>query len=148
MYSVKDDTVIDPFLGTGTTTIASMVAKRNSIGFEIEKGFKESIFNRAKDISKISDEQIKLRLENHALFVRNRLQENKEIKYVNKNYGFPVITRQECELILDEIKEVIELEDEIHINYRKNPSIICKNNEIINLNNTLLNYYSSKNHIQ
>ena len=40
MYSVKGDVILDPFLGTGTTTIAAMVSARNSIGFEIEKNLK------------------------------------------------------------------------------------------------------------
>jgi DNA modification methylase len=41
MFSVKGDTVIDPFLGTGTTTWAAVAAARNSIGFELESGFKD-----------------------------------------------------------------------------------------------------------
>lgn len=36
MFSFVGDTVLDPFLGTGTTTIAAMRAGRNSIGIEID----------------------------------------------------------------------------------------------------------------
>ena len=32
MYSVQGDTVLDPFLGTGTTTISAICSNRNSIG--------------------------------------------------------------------------------------------------------------------
>lgn len=36
MFSFAGDTVLDPFSGTGTTTIAAIGAGRNSIGFEID----------------------------------------------------------------------------------------------------------------
>lgn len=44
MFSFVGDTVLDPFLGTGTTTLAAMRNGRNSIGFEID----ESYLNTAK----------------------------------------------------------------------------------------------------
>jgi DNA modification methylase len=37
MFSVKGDTVLDPFLGSGTTTKIAMKTQRNSIGYEIDK---------------------------------------------------------------------------------------------------------------
>ncbi len=37
MFSVKGDTVLDPFLGSGTTTKAAMQNERNSIGYETDK---------------------------------------------------------------------------------------------------------------
>ena len=36
MYSVRGDLVLDPFWGTGTTSVAAMAAVRNSIGLEID----------------------------------------------------------------------------------------------------------------
>ncbi len=36
MFSFVGDTVLDPFLGTGTTTLAALDAERNSIGVEID----------------------------------------------------------------------------------------------------------------
>ncbi len=36
MFSFIGDTVLDPFLGTGTTTEAAILANRSSIGYEIE----------------------------------------------------------------------------------------------------------------
>jgi len=36
MFSFVGDTVLDPFLGTGTTTVAAMKAGRNSLGVEID----------------------------------------------------------------------------------------------------------------
>ncbi|MGN0030057.1 MAG: DNA methyltransferase [Marinilabiliaceae bacterium] len=36
MFSQKDDIVLDPFLGLGTTAIASILLERNSVGYEID----------------------------------------------------------------------------------------------------------------
>ena len=36
MFSFVGDTVLDPFLGTGTTTVAAAATGRNSVGFEID----------------------------------------------------------------------------------------------------------------
>jgi len=36
MFSFADDTVLDPFLGTGTTMIAAIEAGRNSVGIEVD----------------------------------------------------------------------------------------------------------------
>ena len=41
MFSFVGDTVLDPFLGTGTTSVAAAKWGRNSIGYEIEKDFHE-----------------------------------------------------------------------------------------------------------
>lgn len=43
MFSVKGDTVLDPFLGTGTTSKAAAENQRNSIGYEIDKELKPVI---------------------------------------------------------------------------------------------------------
>ncbi|CAN5780236.1 site-specific DNA-methyltransferase [soil metagenome] len=41
MFSFVGDTVLDPFLGTGTTCRAAMAAGRNSIGIEVEPSYLE-----------------------------------------------------------------------------------------------------------
>lgn len=43
MYSFIDDTVLDPFAGSGTTIIAADNLKRKGIGFEIAQDYKDSI---------------------------------------------------------------------------------------------------------
>jgi modification methylase len=37
MFSIKGDTVLDPFLGSGTTAIAALKNDRNIVGYEIDK---------------------------------------------------------------------------------------------------------------
>jgi site-specific DNA-methyltransferase (adenine-specific) len=39
MSSYVEDTVLDPFLGSGSTTLASIDTNRNSIGYEIEESY-------------------------------------------------------------------------------------------------------------
>ena len=39
MFSFVGDTVLDPFLGTGTTTLAASRNGRNSIGYEIDESY-------------------------------------------------------------------------------------------------------------
>ncbi len=39
MFSFVNDTVLDPFLGSGTTTLAAKNLERNSIGYEINPGY-------------------------------------------------------------------------------------------------------------
>lgn len=43
MFSFCEDTVLDPFLGSGTTSRAALYLGRNSIGYEINKGFLDTI---------------------------------------------------------------------------------------------------------
>ena len=43
LYSFKGDTVLDPFAGTGTTTIAAERLGRRGIGFEIEESYAEAV---------------------------------------------------------------------------------------------------------
>jgi DNA modification methylase len=39
MFSFVGDTVLDPFMGTGTTTVAAMKCGRNSVGFEVDEHY-------------------------------------------------------------------------------------------------------------
>ena len=101
MYSTKGDTVLDPFLGTGTTTAAAIASGRNSIGYEIEPAMEQSI-DRIRDAIVDSSKQIiRKRIAKHMEFVVDRLKTNYMFKYENKYYGFPVMTAQEKELILN-----------------------------------------------
>lgn len=45
MFSIKGDCVLDPFLGTGTTSKVALDLERNSIGYETEKELEKLIKN-------------------------------------------------------------------------------------------------------
>ena len=105
MYSVKNDVILDPFLGTGTTTAATMASGRNSIGVEIDESFRQSIDPIACDIIQFSNDYIHDRIIRHFEFVNERLQSSKPLKYKNKHYGCPVVTSQEQHIIVNFLKE-------------------------------------------
>jgi DNA modification methylase len=49
MFSFVGDTVLDPFLGTGTTTVAAARCGRNSIGCEVDPHYFEMAERRIRD---------------------------------------------------------------------------------------------------
>jgi modification methylase len=51
MFSFAGDTVLDPFLGTGSTSLAALLAGRNSIGNEIEPAYLEIAYTKLTALS-------------------------------------------------------------------------------------------------
>lgn len=51
LYSFYGDTVLDPFMGTGTTAEAALELGRNAIGYEINEEYKELINTKIKRAS-------------------------------------------------------------------------------------------------
>ncbi len=49
MFSFVGDTVLDPFLGSGTTTVAALLSGRNSIGYEIDDHYLKLAKSRVDD---------------------------------------------------------------------------------------------------
>jgi site-specific DNA-methyltransferase (adenine-specific) len=49
MFSFHDDTVLDPFCGTGTTLLAAMRCDRNSVGIEIDEQYWSMAADRLKN---------------------------------------------------------------------------------------------------
>ena len=109
MYSVAGDRVLDPFAGTGTTVLAAMASGRSSTAFEIEADF-ESILPEsrahAEDIVRFANGRIRQRIDSHLSFVEERIRAGKPPKYVNNAYGFPVVTRQETDLLFRPLADV------------------------------------------
>jgi hypothetical protein len=101
MFSARGDTVVDPFLGTGTTLKAAAAAGRSSIGYEIEPGFRQAIFSGPAGLVAQARRRVQARIDDHLAFIDQRRAAGREIKHRNRRYGFPVVTRQETELLLD-----------------------------------------------
>jgi len=129
MYSAKGDTVLDPFLGTGTTIAAAITSGRNSIGYEIDPSL-ENVIDRIKDVIVDSSKQlIRKRLAKHMEFVVDRLKTKGGFKYDNEHYGFPVITAQEKELIFNDPVNITQPDAGMfEVDYSYKPqSEFCKN---------------------
>jgi DNA modification methylase len=106
MYSVKGDTILDPFLGTGTSVFAAIASERNSVGVEYDKQFSSVIQENLKTVKQISNETINNRLENHKIFIDDYRKKKKEPKYFNDTLQFPVITNQEKLLQLKMVDQI------------------------------------------
>ena len=133
MYSVKGDTILDPFLGTGTTMAASMASGRNCIGYEIDDTLKDCIYRSFDKIVEYSNKYIIKRIERHLSFLKERVEKKKLIKYKNKYYNFPVITSQEKEILFNELELCRQNGlNSFEINYSETPHscLVFKDSEI------------------
>jgi hypothetical protein len=106
MFSIKGDTVLDPFLGTGTTMLAAMCAGRHSLGYEIDPAFQPVILEKVAGLPDIAHETVERRFKDHQNFIRERGEIDGELKNNNPFYGWPVITRQESELRLERVRQL------------------------------------------
>jgi len=95
MYSVEGDTVLDPFAGLCTTSLACMCAKRNSICVDIDSEIIRTAYGRLKNSQDDLNQLIKSRIIKHFEFVDSLSEEKKEQCYINDSHGFLVKTRQE-----------------------------------------------------
>jgi modification methylase len=125
MYSAKGDTILDPFLGTGTTTLVALALGRNSIGYEIDANLSETIFkNLDEDKINILNEMIKERLKSHIDFVEKRMIATEtDFKYFNEYYKFPVITNQETSLLFNFLNKIESIDNQIVVNYSTIPEL-------------------------
>jgi len=100
MYTLAGDTVLDPFLGTGTTSAAALASARSSIGLELDPALTGAIDAALRAAPAVGSRRIEARLDAHRRFVKEREQAGLPIKHRNLRYDFPVITGQEVELEL------------------------------------------------
>ena len=73
MYSIKNDIVLDPFVGTGTTLVATMASERNGIGLEVDKLLEPIIEERLSTEKEIINKFLEERLIQHKQFIEKRL---------------------------------------------------------------------------
>ncbi|MHA1723231.1 MAG: DNA-methyltransferase [Promethearchaeota archaeon] len=106
MFSLQGDTILDPFWGTGTTTLAAMRLARNSIGYELNLEFKRLFEKNLSQIKKMTSFFLSKRLLDHVEFIKHHVQEGKNAKYKAIHYDFLVITQQEREILFYSIKNV------------------------------------------
>ncbi|THE65628.1 site-specific DNA-methyltransferase [Salinadaptatus halalkaliphilus] len=111
MYSVYGDTVLDPFWGTGTTSLAAMCAGRDSVGYELEEAFLEVFDERVAAVPALSRSIGDARLERHREFVAQRREDGETLGYEATHYETPVMTKMEREIRLREVSSVTESAD-------------------------------------
>ncbi|AGB16395.1 DNA modification methylase [Halovivax ruber XH-70] len=106
MYSVYGDTVLDPFWGTGTTSLAAMCAGRSSIGVELDEGLVSVFDERVGEVQSMATDVGRRRLARHRDFVASRRDEGASLSYESSHYDFPVTTSQERDLRLYSVESV------------------------------------------
>jgi len=119
MYSLYEDTILDPFWGTGTTSLAAMISARNSIGYEIDSEFMNIFKKNIENIKQLNVKLLNDRLNQHVNFIKKYQEQNKEIKYNSVHYKFPVITKQERDILLYKIKIFNDVDNKFILNYQK-----------------------------
>lgn len=108
MYSVLEDTVLDPFAGTGTTMAVAAAVGRNSLGFDSDEAavavagrVVPTLFGAAAPegmaaIFETARARALRRRSDHEAFVAERGAES--FKHYNQSLGLPVMTGQEREM--------------------------------------------------
>jgi len=114
MYSIKNDIVVDPFLGTGTTTLAAIASERNSVGYEIENAVKPAIRDNIKNSIFFLNNYIDKKLEKHREFITEQIGQNKSKLYQSRYHDFYVKTRQETEIIINKLESIEEIDTNIY----------------------------------
>jgi DNA modification methylase len=126
MFSTRNDTVLDPFLGTGTTMHAAIASERNSIGVEIDGGFRSYLEETTPKVLNTLNGYTRDRLRRHARFIAEYSRKKGHPKYVNAHHGFPVVTSQEVKLKLryvDKVEKIACETPEYRISYTDGPVI-------------------------
>jgi DNA modification methylase/endonuclease YncB( thermonuclease family) len=78
MFSFVEDVILDPFLGSGTTSLSAMNLKRNSVGIEINENFLSVIKNKLNYKEQIFVHEFEIDID------QTKLNENELTKRISK----------------------------------------------------------------
>lgn len=123
MFSFVGETVFDPFVGSGTTSLAAMKLDRNSIGYEINNDFLpimqekfSSVENSDHIIKYMRDDKRKYSLSSLPYLFKDPHKMDKKIDIKKLNFGSKIDGHEEKKETLFSVKDIIS------------PNIITLNN--------------------
>jgi DNA modification methylase len=119
MFSIYEDIVLDPFWGTGTTSLAAMISTRNSIGYELNSEFIEIFKKSLRNLKQLNKDINYKRLNQHIEYIMNSKNNAKDVNYNAVHYNFSVMTKQEIDFILYSIKSYKENKNKFTLSYEK-----------------------------
>lgn len=108
MFSVAGDTVLDPFLGTGTTLFAALASMRNSIGYERESELSAKAIEQATESRELFNDFVENRIQKHLDYVKNAVDKGTSFSYFNENHGFHVKTRNERDISIRKVESILK----------------------------------------
>jgi DNA modification methylase len=114
MHTIYGDTILDPFLGTGTSIAAAVALCRNSIGVDIEEDLKDTIHEAILASLKIGRKKTMDRLTKHREFISDRINSGKQIKHQNPNHDFGVVTSQETDIMMFIPKDIMTVSNLVY----------------------------------
>ena len=82
MFSFVGDTILDPFLGSGTTSLAALNLSRNSIGYEINPEYQDLIKRRLQKNLSVFDNETKIEFIDQQFENVDFIKEIKNLPYV------------------------------------------------------------------
>jgi DNA modification methylase len=103
MYSVRGDTVLDPFVGTGTTSLAALLEGRSSLGIERDPELAAAFEGRAREAPALSRDLAAERLRRHREFVA---ENSSTVNYEADHYDTRVVTKKEANVRLTAVDEL------------------------------------------
>lgn len=120
MYSWQGDTVLDPFGGTGTTTLAAIALARDSMLADVNDELVSLARERAVDpeTKTVLADLPAQRLAGHESYLAGRAEPP---AHRNAHLGVPVVTKQETELRLPTVDTVEERDGRVTASYRDEP---------------------------
>lgn len=141
MFSFTEDTVLDPFMGSGTTALAAANCGRNSIGYEINKDF--YVFYKEKVIDQLQSGDTFDIAEDRSIIDRENMLDSLPYKFVdtikinkqdgcNNTYGSKISIGHSMKEELSTKGEFISIEQPmVLINHaRKSTRLLMKENGI------------------
>lgn len=111
MFSTYGDRVLDPFWGTGTTTLAAAAAARDSVGVERDPALVERFREQVDEVPALTREVARERLERHRAFAAGEAETGEPLAYEAEQYDFRVRTKQERAIRLYAAEAVEETGD-------------------------------------
>ncbi|MEW6110295.1 MAG: DNA methyltransferase [Nitrospirota bacterium] len=138
MFSFVGDTVLDPFLGSGTTCLAAKNLNRDSVGYEINKDYLPTIKSKlkTKDIEVIQQERPKVNFKDEIkklpYVFRDPVKFDKKIDPKKLKFGSRIDNSVSCRETYYSVKEIISPEMVVLDNDLKVRLIGIKVNKEIN----------------
>ncbi len=111
MFSVKGDTVVDPFAGTGTTVMAAAASGRNSVGYEKDNGLASMAMGRLLGSVPFLRSAAETRISSHSEYVEAETASGRNFPHWNSTYGFMVKTAPEERLEICVLKEITQAKE-------------------------------------